>query len=639
MNTKRPARSRSRDFWVRRARRLLPALYVFLAGTVALAGLFASDAFDKVRRELLGALIYVSNWVLIAVDESYVEASGRPSLLRHLWSLAIEEQFYLIWPIVVWAGLRFAGRRTLLAFTLAGVAASTALLWMLFDRIEQYGDVSGVYYRTDARAAALLMGAALALVWRPWDERSATTLRPVRWQTHVARWATQVLGLAALVFVIVLNYTFTDRIIEWASYEQLYQGGFLAVSAATAIVIAVVTVPDSPLGWILGNPVMRWIGTRSYGLYLWHWPVFQLTRPRVDVDINGYALLGLRLAVTVVLVELSYRLVEAPIRNRRFVASVSSTLTTPRGILAATFGALGLIVATAAVAAAIPTIDRGPSVELAAGADSVTADGAPLVLPVTAAGAQGDASTPANADSTAAPVSAEPTATPPPTPTVDPDAAEFVPPALIEFDTTPSATAAPDAPLEFDPNAPLAALPEPTPTQIPLPPPLPLSSPFDIQGSQIHIVGDSVVAGAQNQLYRISPRVTIDAVTGRQWWSLENDIRAMRAGGLAGDVVVIQIGNNGNFTHQMFDGVMSALEGTRLVLFVNIHAPVVWESEVNATLAYNVSRYPDRARLLDWYSASINHPEYFVQDGTHLQGPGMVAFRSLIESALLSLQG
>ena len=115
-------------FWIRRARRLLPALYLFLPGTIALAALFATDAFDKVRTEIFGALFYVSNWQLIATDESYFEAVSRPSLFRHLWSLAIEEQFYLVWPLVVLVGLRYGGRRALLAFTLVGVAASTALL-------------------------------------------------------------------------------------------------------------------------------------------------------------------------------------------------------------------------------------------------------------------------------------------------------------------------------------------------------------------------------------------------------------------------------------------------------------------------------------------------------------------------------
>ena len=337
-----------KSFWIRRARRLLPALYVFLAGTIALSALFATDAFDKIRRELLGALFYFSNWLLIATDESYFEAAGRPSLFRHLWSLAIEEQFYLIWPLIVIGGLKFGGRRALLALTVAAIAASTVLLWVLFDQVEQYGDVTSVYYRTDARAAALLIGAALAMVWRPGSDQTSAPLR------SGLRWAIDVVGVVALGLVILMQYVFTDRVIEWASYTRLYHGGFLALSAATVIVIGAVSIPGSRLGWALGNPLLRWIGTRSYGLYLWHWPVYQLTRPRVDVDIDGYTLLFVRLGVTIGLVELSYRLIESPIRQRRFTAPMFAAARTPRGIILGSVAALGLIMATTAVAVARP---------------------------------------------------------------------------------------------------------------------------------------------------------------------------------------------------------------------------------------------------------------------------------------------
>jgi len=593
-----------KEFWIRRARRLLPALYVFLAGTMALAGLFATDAFDKIRTEIFGALFYVSNWLLIANDESYFEAAGRPSLLRHLWSLAIEEQFYLVWPLIVAAALRVGGRRLLLALTVGGIAASTTLMWRLFDGVEQYGDVTSVYFRTDARAGALLVGAALALVWH----RPAG--RPAWSPTGFSRWLVDVAGVISLALVVAMNYWFTDRVIEWGSYIRLYHGGFLALSTCTVIAIAAVAMPGGNLAWVLGNPVMRWIGTRSYGIYLWHWPVYQLTRPRVDVDIDGYPLLLIRLVITMGLVELSYRLIESPIRQRQFWTPVLTTLRTPRGIALVTAGALGLIMATTAVAVAIPTVDRSPVTQVASGpADQAAASS---TQPISA-----DASV----DALGVPVDAPaPTATPAPepTPTVSAEAA-----ALIAGD--------------FDPAELVQPTPEPTPTQAPLPPPPPLSEPFDIVASQIHIVGDSVVAGAQGQLYRIGANVTIDGRIGRQWWELAGELREMRAQGLANDVVVIHLGNNGNFTTEMFDGVMSALAGTRLVLFVNVHAPVVWEGEVNAMLSRNVSRYPGNARLIDWYTASTPHPEYFIEDGTHLQGPGMVAFRYLIENALLTL--
>ena len=617
-------------FWIRRARRLLPALYLFLFGTISLAALFGTDALDKIRREILGAVFYVSNWVLLINEESYFEAAGRPSLLRHLWSLAIEEQFYLLWPLVVAVGLRWGGRRILAAFTAVGVLGSTALLWLLFDRVDQFGDVSRVYYRTDARAAALLVGATLALVWKPWRDGSAAHRLGA-----AGRAAIEVVGLISLAALIGMQYAFTDRVIEWASYERLYHGGFLALSLTTVLLIVAITVPDSRLNAVLGNAAMRWIGTRSYGLYLWHWPIFQLTRPRVDVDINGYGLFFIRLAITFALTELSYRLVEVPIRRRTFLAQASTALRSPRGIGLITGAALCLIAATASIAIALPTIDRGQNVAVAALADEASGDvSATTNEPAVSNDPAPDDSTEFTnslpeevASATPAPTATGVFATP--TPLVIPAAAEPVS----------GDGAAPPLPIPTpaDPEAWYAQMPTPTPTQPPLPPPPPLSEPFDIATSRIHIVGDSVVAGAHGNLLRISPQVTVDGRIGRQWWELEAELRQMRSQGLGNDVVVIQLGNNGPFTTQMFDGVMQALHGTRLVLFINIHAPVLWEGEVNAMLERNVNRYESQARLLDWYSVSNAHPEFFVEDDTHLQGDGIRAFRQLIEGALVNL--
>lgn len=590
-----------RSFWERRARRLLPALIGFLVGVTVLAAVFADDALDTIRDEILGALFYVSNWVLIANDQSYFEAAGRPSLLRHLWSLAIEGQFYVLWPLVVVLLLRRLGVRSLLGVALAGVAGSTALLWVLFDRVERFGDVSEVYYRTDARAGALLIGAALACVWRPWEERSAP-------QSSLGRRVVDGVGVIGLVGVIAAQFVFTDRVIDWHLVSRLYHGGFGAVSLLTALVIAAVMTPGSVLGRLLGTPILRWVGVRSYGIYLWHWPVFQLTRPRVDVELDGWRLLSMRWLVTLVLVEISYRLIEVPARRGRFLQSLRRTFETPRGILLGTAGALAVVGATAGIAASIATVDHGSteSVQVVTEVD------------------------PAPELATAAPPSPTPTATPLPTPTPSSDAlvpdAPAAGPIIVEIPSTPI------------PEAPAATpTPLPTPTQAPVIPAPPLTGSVDLATSRIYIFGDSVILGAQAQLSRISPLATVDGRIGRQWWEAGAELEAARAAGYANDVVIIQLGNNGSVNGEMFGSVMQALAGTRLVLFVNVRAPLPWEAEVNGALARYVSQVPDRARLIDWYTASNAHPEYFIEDATHLSGPGQVAFRRVIEAALSEL--
>ncbi len=250
---------------------------------------------------------------------------------------------------------------------MAAIAASTVLLWVLFDQVEQYGDVTSVYYRTDARAAALLIGAALAMVWRPGSDQTSAPLR------SGLRWAIDVVGVVALGLVILMQYVFTDRVIEWASYTRLYHGGFprtLRRNRDRHWCRIGTWIADS-VG-LLATLCCAGSATRSYGLYLWHWPVYQLTRPRVDVDIDGYTLLFVRLGVTIGLVELSYRLIESPIRQRRFTAPMFAAARTPRGIILGSVAALGLIMATTAVAVAIPTIDRtGSAVEITADAPEV----------------------------------------------------------------------------------------------------------------------------------------------------------------------------------------------------------------------------------------------------------------------------
>src|SRR5829696_4940223 len=309
-----------RAFWLGRARRLLPALFVVVGATLAFAVAFVPGEVAGLRKDALAAFGYVTNWYLIFEHESYFEAVGRPSLLRHLWSLAIEEQFYVLWPplfaLGMGVGALFYRRRRLLSAVLAGATASAALMAIL------YGpgvDPSRVYYGTDTRATGLLVGAALAFLWvpasgsRPVARRRQTSRRVQRLRRRWG-WTAPVLldvaGLAALGG-LVLSCLWLD---EYRPF--LYRGGYALVALATAAVIAALVHPGtrlaaSPLGW---GPV-RWVGVRSYGIYLWHWPVFMVSRPRLDVPLDGLALLALRLSATVVLAALSYRYVEEPIRG------------------------------------------------------------------------------------------------------------------------------------------------------------------------------------------------------------------------------------------------------------------------------------------------------------------------------------
>jgi peptidoglycan/LPS O-acetylase OafA/YrhL len=292
-------RIRLPSFWARRARRLLPALFFMLFVVTGYALLRAHDAVGRLRVDVPGAVFYVTNWVGVFRHTSYFANLGRPPLLQHLWSLAIEEQFYLIWPIVLLGGMRLVKGRAvrLVPFIVAGAIGSTALMWIKYV---PNTDPTRVYYGTDTHAMGLLTGAALACCWAPWK-------RPLPERASRALDYAAGASLVALAFIMWTWDAYTTR---------LYQGGFLVVSVLAAVVIAACAQPGrGPMRNVLAWAPLVYIGTRSYGLYLWHWPIFQLMRPEDMGGLTGVPLFILRLAVTFAITEFSYRFVEARFRH------------------------------------------------------------------------------------------------------------------------------------------------------------------------------------------------------------------------------------------------------------------------------------------------------------------------------------
>jgi peptidoglycan/LPS O-acetylase OafA/YrhL len=314
-------------FWLRRARRLLPAVAVMIAVTLIAAAIFTPGDISGLRGDAVASLFYVNNWHLVLSDQSYFQEFARPSLFRHLWSLSVEEQFYLLWPLMFAAGMSLFGKRRLLIGVLAGAVASTVLMIILFD---PSGANDRIFYGTDTRAVGLLLGVALAMVWHP------SRLRPITGRG--ARWILDGIGVLALVMIL---RTFLDV----HDYDPgLYRGGFLVLAIWTTLLVGVLAHPAARLGGVLGNPPLVWLGLRSYSFYLWHWPVLALTRPGIDVPMHGPLLVALQLAVTLGLADLSYRYVEQPFRQRRDSKSAPSWLGIGRPALAAGVAATVIIV-------------------------------------------------------------------------------------------------------------------------------------------------------------------------------------------------------------------------------------------------------------------------------------------------------
>ncbi len=301
-------------FWGHRVRRLGPALLVMLAG-VALYGWFLAppDTLGALRSSAIATLFYFANWHQIAGGQGYFAALNTPQPLLHTWSLAIEEQFYLVWPLVVLGVLHwFRSLKALLTVTVVGAVASA------IDMAVVYGNGAGesrAYYGTDTRAQALLIGAALAIVLAhplPRRRRGLVPTKTLVRTVHLgaaARTGLVVVGGLGLAGVLVLAGT-VDSTSTW-----IYRGGFTLVALATAAVIACVAlVPGSPWARVLSLRPVRYVGAISYGLYLYHWPIF-VALDNARTGLTGWALFGARVACSVVVAAISLHFIEMPIRR------------------------------------------------------------------------------------------------------------------------------------------------------------------------------------------------------------------------------------------------------------------------------------------------------------------------------------
>ena len=604
-------------FWMRRARRLLPALYLVVLATLAYAVVFLPGEVAGLRGDALSAFGYVTNWYLIFGNESYFEAMGRPSLLRHLWSLAVEEQFYLLWPPVVAAGISLGARRwrlRRLMFASLAVAGASALLMAALYAPEI--DPSRIYYGTDTRATGLLFGAALAFVWRPGERtsREASARLSRRGSRPAARfrrrwgWLRPALldaaGLAALGGLAA----FCLRLDEFQ--PLLYTGGFAAVGLTTAALVAVVAHPHSKVGTVLlGWRPLRWVGERSYGIYLWHWPVFMVTRPGLDVPLDGAKLLALRLAVTVLLAHLSYRYVEQPVRHGalgrawrtlgRADAPGRRDLGLRWAATAAPVVALCVVVGVAVWRAEPPA----PPAYLATREIHTAAEPAPAGEDPSQNAPPPEAKSPRSAEAPPSPEK-EPAKGQERPETAASDAAGKQEPRDVQAEQGTGEKA------KADGAAPVAAGP-------------------------VSAIGDSVMLGSAGPLQKEVDVSVMDAEVGMQVSYAIEVLRSRGAAGQLGDTVVVHLGNNGVFTRGQFEEMMRVLENVDRVVFVNVRVARAWETPNNRVIAAGVARHPN-AELVDWYSASAGRPELFVSDGVHLQPPGQRLYAAMIRERIES---
>ncbi len=567
-----------KEFWWRRARRLLPALWVVVLGVVVFAALFQREMLGTLRGDVIAALLYGFNWFQIWVGTSYF-TSFEFVPLRHLWSLAVEEQFYLIWPVVMLIVAKFGKRRlpivSAVFFGLAVVLAIyTALVYQpgtisnIGDTPNQFMSLFGqsvsridfLFLGTLTRSSGLLLGAALAIWWRPW------LLQNSRAGANKLFDFIGIGGLAALALMMWRFQTVIEGTDEGTvGYDFLFRGGFFLTDLASLAVIAAAVHPSSKiLARSLSNPVLVWLGRRSYGFYLFHWPVFQFYRRFAGKGLTPYEFVVLVL-FALALTELSYRYIETPVRQGavsrwwaefRQPAFGAQLVRRQRRIVLAAFASLLPVFGVVSLATAGVQLD-----EIAQN----LSDNEGNTVDVLGGGQSGDAGVAATASTIAGQIA---TAT-----------------------TT-----------------------------------------LDGQPIDVLAIGDSVMLGAANVL--TDRGVTVDAVKSRPYRQALEIANYMKSVNRLGSVVIIHLGTNNTVDETTLDEIMVPLKDVPLVLFVTVHVPSeVRQNTNNRRINELTSRY-ENVKVLDWYSIALAHPEYLYSDKIHIRPEGQKVYADLMMQAI-----
>lgn len=585
------------DFWARRFRRLFPAVLVATLGSAALAFFVGGDALVALGRQVVGSLTATYNWVEIAHDSSYFEEAS-PLLLTNMWSLAVEQQFYVVWPLVV-AGLAFLGTRWRVGAALLIGSFSIYLHGLLAT-----DNPTRAYMGTDTHLWGLMLGAGLAFALQ-----HVVIGRDEPQRNPLSRaWAGA--GWFAIIAIILGGLFLPDS-------GPMYPWGMVGASVLALLVIRtmlpdVQSGPAYALQKVLGSKVLTWLGVRSYGIYLWHWPLYVLGYYQFPF-LNPYVAAIIIATLSIICADLSYRFVENPVR---------------------TMGVKGwLIHVRNRVAGFNP-------------AQAITAVGVPLL--VVSFAVTGIAIAPPVSSGQAAVEAGKNTQPIPP-----PDAGDHTPPPGNQTGdsnegTDPSADPTGEAPGDVpaeepatptdDPGEPAPSAPE-EPTEAPVEPTLDPTPEYEgtpASWDRVTIIGDSVTLASAYKLQEQMPGVTVDAAESRSIQVATDIISEYAANGTLGDYVVVSLATNGTIHESDITRLLEAIGPDRTLVLVTGFGPAraSWIPEANEAIHKCARKHPDRIRVADWHDAIEEHPELLAGDSTHPGPAGADIFAATVRRTL-----
>ncbi|MDD2863724.1 MAG: acyltransferase family protein [Methylococcales bacterium] len=590
-------------FGLRRFRRLIPAAFTVMLATWICVLLWFPEEINQVFEDLIYGLTFTNNWNYIVNERSYFELIGRPRLFEHLWSLGVEFQFYVFWALLCTVLFRLKKSMSISIIALSAFA-STCLMATLFN---PEIDPSRIYFGTDTRISALLIGSIVALLVRENDE-------PLNSTNHLLLNFVTFIGAVGLVSFCLFT-TSSDAF--------LFQGGFLAVSILTASVIvscllmSKTTENVSPILWLLSSAPLRFIGIRAYGLYLWHWAIFALTQPFVDVPFEGLTLLFFRLGLTLMFSEITFQFIEKPIRNgsleRFFMQQKSFALWMFAGSMSLV-GCSGLMIATEKKLETTPQYVINEAINEKAASLNEGALDVPLIER-----AKNDAI--CDVEENAQVISAENKLFL----VADQTAKESKPVKLHDIKVRPAETkvqtTTPQNRLQFERAKGKGYVNRVTTVE------------KAGEKSPVFLLGDSVMVGATDELVKRLPNASLDSQVGRQLSKGIQILNERKANNTLSDTVIIHLGNNSPINQHQIDDLVSLLTEKRKLVFVNLKLPRNYESANNQLLDEAAKKHPN-IRVIDWHSRSMNAENIFGKDGIHLLGNGAKLYADLIANAL-----